>query len=204
GQAFPATGLLPPNHWAYHRPSRPPAYDPEAARRLLAAARGPGAPPLHLTYKSSTDEQARLIAQVIARQLARVGIRLTLRSYEWGTFYGDIKAGRFQLYCLTWTGVVEPDLLYYVLHSHAVPPRGANRNHYANPEVDRCLEAARTTLDPEARRRLYARVQEIAARDLPFVPLWHPRHYAVVNRRVRGFRLTPNIDFAAFARVALR
>jgi len=203
GQALAATGLLPPDHWAYRSPTELPTYDPARARRLLAAARGADAPPLRLEYKSSTDETARLIAQVIAQQLTRVGIELTLQSFEWGTFYGDIKAGRFQLYCLTWTGVVEPDLYYYILDSHAVPPAGANRNRYINPVVDRLLEEARTTLDEGRRRTLYGEVQEIAAHDLPYIPLWHPRHFAVVNRRVHNFRLTPNIDFARLATVHL-
>lgn len=203
GQAIPATGLLPPDHWAYRAPTELPAYDPARARRLLAAARGKDAPPLSLEYKSSTDETARLIAQVIAEQLRRVGIELTLQSFEWGTFYGDIKAGRFQLYCLTWTGVVEPDLYYTILDSHAVPPLGANRNRYTNPAVDRLLERARRTLDEQRRHALYGEVQEIAARDLPYIPLWHPRHFAVVNRRLHNFRLTPNIDFAAFASVTV-
>ncbi len=203
GQATPATGLLPPDHWAYRRPTEVVSFDPARARRLLAQARGATAPPLELEYESSTDETARLIAQVIAEQLSRVGIHLTLRSFEWGTFYGDIKAGRFQLYCLTWTGVVEPDLYYYILDSHSFPPRGANRNHYHNPQVDTLLEQARRTLDVARRRLLYGEVQEIAARDLPYIPLWYPRHFAVVSRRVEGFRLTPNIDLAALARVHL-
>jgi len=204
GQAVPATGLLPPDHWAYHRPAALPSFDPDHARRLLAEVRGVGAPPLKLEYKTSTDETARLVAQVIAHQLAQVGIDVSLRSYEWGTFYGDIKAGRFQLYCLTWTGVVEPDLYHYLFHSHSTPPEGANRNRYADPEMDAALEAARATDDPERRRGYYATVQDLAARDLPYIPLWHPSHYAVVNQRIEGFRLTPNIDFADFANVRLR
>jgi peptide/nickel transport system substrate-binding protein len=204
GQAIPATGLLPPDHWAYHRPAKLPGYDPARARALLAAARGAGAAPLRLEYKTSTDETARLVAQVIAQQLAEVGVDVDLRSYEWGTFYGDIKAGRFQLYCLTWTGVIEPDLYHYLFHSRSIPPDGANRSHYANPTMDAAIDAARATLDPEARRCCYATVQDLAAVDLPYIPLWHPLHYAVVNRRVAGFRLTPNIDFADFANVRLR
>jgi peptide/nickel transport system substrate-binding protein len=204
GQATRATGLLPPGHWAYHRPAELPVYDPSRARTLLIEARGADAPPLHLEYKTSTDETARLVAQVIARQLAAVGIGVSLHSYEWGTFYGDIKAGRFQLYCLTWTGVVEPDLYHYIFHSRSIPPEGANRNHYANPDMDAALEAARTTDDLDQRRDRYAAVQDMAARDLPYIPLWYPSHYAVVNRRVEGFRLTPNIDFALFAKVRCR
>jgi peptide/nickel transport system substrate-binding protein len=204
GQAVPATGLLPPDHWAYHRPADLPSYDPGRARALLTEARGTAAPPLRLEYKTSTDETARLVAQVIAQQLADVGVQVELHSYEWGTFYGDIKAGRFQLYCLTWTGVVEPDLYHYIFHSQSTPPAGANRGHYANPAMDAALDAARLTLEPTQRRRYYATVQDLAATDLPYIPLWHPLHYAVVNRRVEGFRLTPNIDFADFANVRLR
>jgi peptide/nickel transport system substrate-binding protein len=43
---------------------------------------------------------------------------------------------------------------------------------YANPEVDRLLQEARSTLDEEERIDLYRQVHEILAEDMPSVPLY--------------------------------
>lgn len=202
GQATLATGLLPPWHWAYEPQVRRYPYDPERAKRLLDEAgypipHGPG--PRYrftLTYKTTTSDLARAVGEVLQEQLGRVGIQLTIRTYEWGTFYADVKSGNFQLYLLTWVGIVDPDIYHhYTFHSGSVPPKGANRGHYVNPELDRLIERGRTTLDQEERKRIYSQVQKLVAEDLPYVSLWHPRSLAVLRERVHGFRLYPSGDF---------
>ena len=77
-----------------------------------------------LTYKTSQNEEGRRIAEVIQEQLRQVGVAIDIRSFEWGAFFGDIRAGNFQLYALTWVGVTEPDIFHYVLHSQSTPPAG--------------------------------------------------------------------------------
>jgi peptide/nickel transport system substrate-binding protein len=130
-----------------------------------------------------------------------VGIRVRIVSHEWGTFFADIRSGNFQVTALTWVGIADPDYLHYIFHSASVPPHGANRGAYANPEVDRLLEAARGTADREARRALYGRVQQILAEDLPYVFLWHEVRWAALKADLRGFRLLPAGDFSALREV---
>ena len=50
--------------------------------------------------KTSNDEGTRLLAAVLQQQLAKVGIALDLRSYEFATFYSDVTRGAFQMYSL--------------------------------------------------------------------------------------------------------
>lgn len=207
GQARPATGLLPPGHWAYTGDVATYPYDPARARALLDAAGFPDPegpePRFALSYKTSRNELTRRIGEVLQEQLSRVGIAVTVRSYEWGTFYGDIKRGNFQLYTLSWVGVSDPDIYHYVFHSDSVPPAGANRGRYANPELDDLLDKARAATDRKARKALYARVQQIVARDLPYVSLWHPDAVLVRDRRLTGFELTPTGDYTSLARARL-
>ena len=205
GRAVLATGLLPPGHWAYAPDVPRYGYDPAEARRLLAEAAGPerGGRPLRLTYKIPTVELSRTIGEAIQEQLAALDVRLDLRSYEWGTFYADIKNQNFQLYALSWIGIIDPDIYYYAFHAASLPPRGANRNRYRNPEVDRLLDLGRTTLDREARRAVYRRVQQIVAEDLPVIPLWHGRILAAHRPHVHGFRLSPAGDFTPLKDVTL-
>lgn len=205
GRGVLATGLLPPGHWAYAGDVPRYPYDPERARRLLAEALGPegAARPLPLTYKTAALEQSKALGEVLQEQLARVNIRLDIRSYEWGTLYADIKNGTFQLYALGWIGITDPDIYYHAFHTASLPPKGANRNRYRNPALDRLLDLGRATLDRDGRRAIYRDVQRIVAEDLPYVPLWHSRIFAAHRRHVAGFRLYPAGDFTPLARVTL-
>ncbi|RMD71791.1 MAG: ABC transporter substrate-binding protein, partial [Gammaproteobacteria bacterium] len=183
GAAREASAMLPPEHWAGNPdlPSYP--YDPAKARALLQG-RSPS-----ITYKTSSDPFRLRLATVIQHQLAQVGIRVDLRSYDWGTFYGDIKAGRFQMYSLSWVGIKTPDIFRYVFHSASIPPRGANRGRFSDPEVDRLIEAAEAAPTLEAQALLYRKLQRLLWEALPYVPLWYEDHVFAARRGVSGYTI---------------
>jgi peptide/nickel transport system substrate-binding protein len=210
GQARVAHSFLPPEHWAHT--TRVLEYEnlPSRARALLDAAGwrdpdgdGPN-PRLTLSYKTTTDDLARRIAEAIAAQLGAVGIALDVRSYDWGTFFADVRSGNFQLYALQWVGIGDPDMLRHVLHSSMVPPAGNNRGGYSDPATDRLTEEARWTIDPARRRALYAKVEQRSARLLPFIPLWWPDRVVVSGSRVIGFEAHPSGDLAGLLATELR
>ncbi|HEY0593703.1 MAG TPA: ABC transporter substrate-binding protein, partial [Thermoanaerobaculia bacterium] len=60
-----------------------------------------------------------------------------------------------------------------------------------NPEVDRLLVQARSTMDQAQRKQLYQQVQEILARDLPYVSLFHRANIAVMKGGLTGFQMYP-------------
>ncbi|MGQ4807996.1 Heme-binding protein A [Candidatus Entotheonellaceae bacterium PAL068K] len=210
GLARPANGLLPAGHWAYTAQVPRYPFDPDLATQLLDAAGFPDPdgdgpqPRFRLVYKTSQDDLGRGIAEVIQEGLRRVGIAIDIRSYEWGTFYGDIRAGNFQLYALTWVGVTEPDMLYDVFHSQSMPPAGANRGRYRNSRLDRVLAQARRVLSLEARRDLYHEAQRIIATELPYIPLWHQTNVAVLRTTFTNYHLSPSGDFRVLRAVRWR
>jgi peptide/nickel transport system substrate-binding protein len=210
GQARLATGMLSPDHWAYEASVETYDHDPRRAVELLEAAGytdpdGDGPRPrLALEYKTSNDEFVRRRAAVFQEQLRQVGVELEVRTYEWATFYEDIRAGRFQVFSLTWTGVDDPDWYRFRFDSESIPPRGANRSRYRNPDLDHLLEAGSRETGMDLRRRIYSEVQRILADDLPEIPLWHRDEIAVIKRDLEGFRLTPNGDFAVLGEMRRR
>ncbi len=197
GQARPASGLLPPQHWAYNGKVRRYDYRPARARHLLDRAglhdpdgAGPR-PRFTLNYKTTTQELPRRVAEAIAAQLERVGIRLSIETYEWGTFYHDIRRGSFHLYSLQWVGLADPDIYRRIYHSQMTPPAGNNRGRYRNKLMDRLTERAAACGRPERRKLIYGRVQRLAARRLPMIPLWWPDRIVVTNWQLDGFRPDP-------------
>ena len=201
GLASPADGILSPHNWAYEKDVKTFEFDRKKASQLLDEeglkdpdGDGPDVR-FKLTLKTSTDQLRRRIAETLQQQLKEVGIGIDIRSYEWGTFYSDIKAGNFQLYTLSWVGITDPDVLYYIFHSSSIPPHGANRGRYKNPRIDSLIEEGRTTVDISIRTMIYRKVQKILAADLPYVSLWYTKNVAVMDRSVHGFVVYPAGDF---------
>ena len=195
GAARPAAALLLPEHWAGNPALPQIPYDPAKSRALLRAEGYDSAHPLVLHFKTSTDPVRLRIATVIQQQLADVGIVMKLSSYDWGTFFGDIKAGRFQMYSLMWVGINTPDIFRYAFHSESLPPEGANRGRLTDVVLDRLIEAAEqgATLEQQAQR--YRQVQARLLAQLPCVPLWYEDHVAAIRRGINGYRLATDGNY---------
>ena len=208
--AIPANGLISPLNEAYDDdlPSWP--YDPARAKQLLdeAGFRDPdGDGPMtrfRLSYKTTNIDLRRRIAEALKEQLQQVGIELEIRSYEFGTFFSDVKKGNFQLYSLAWVGIHDPDIQHQIFHSASVPPNGDNRGHYANAEVDRLLDQGRVTIDARERKRIYGAAQRLIAQDLPYVPLWWQKNIVAKKTNVQSFIPYPDGDLISLKQVSLR
>jgi peptide/nickel transport system substrate-binding protein len=202
GQAHPADGPLPKTSWAYEREISRYEYDPQNAERLLDAAGFRRRPEnsgmrLKLTLKTTTEESSRLLAAVLQEQWRKVGIDLDVRPLEFATLFSDMAQGNFELYTLQWIGANnDADTFFrYIFDSKMIPPAGANRGHYRNPEVDALLEQARVESDQEKRRALFSKIQKIIAVDLPYVSLWFMDNVSVHRNRISGVQLSPTGDY---------
>ncbi len=188
--ARPAAGILTPDHWAGAGNLSGVLYDPKRARALLAQAGYSGQNPLRVVYKTSTNSVRLRIATIIQSQLAQVGIQVEIRSYDWGTFYADIKAGNFQMYSLAWVGIKNPDIFRYVFHSASVPPRGANRGRFNNRRADRLIEAAEAETELNAQARYYRQLQALVLKELPYIPLWYEDQIFVTRTSIRNYSVS--------------
>ena len=209
GHAVRSRSLLSPRNPAHDATVPLVEHDPARARELLDSAGLPDpdgdgpAPRVTLELKVSNDPKAVDNARAIRAQLAEVGIAVNLRSLEWGTFYGDVTVGNFQLTSLRWIGVTDPDFYFDLYHSSRQPPLGRNRGRFADPRLDALVESGRQTLDPERRREIYSRVQHLVADELPYVSLWHTHDVSVVHRRVAGYRSHPKAGFQSLRHATL-
>lgn len=188
GSAIEASALLPPDHWAglalpYIQ------YNPEKARLLIREAGYVGGKRPSLVYKTSSNPFRIRLATVIQTQLQDVGIDVELRSYDWGTFYGDIKAGRFQMFSLSWVGIKTPDIFRYVFHSDSVPPNGANRGRFFDTTTDQLIDSAETATDLESQAKYYQQLQAHLLSSLPYVPLWYEDHVFAARKGINGYTL---------------
>jgi peptide/nickel transport system substrate-binding protein len=199
GHAQPALSLLPASHWAWSGDVARYDYDPVRAERLLDEAGYPRADSgirFHVTMKTSNLEDSRLLAAVLQQQLAKVEIALDLRSYEFATFYSDVTRGAFQMYSMRWVGIEQPDIFSLAYSTANFSPKGANRGHYSNAQLDTLLDDAAQSEDAARRRADYVEAQQILARDLPALNLWYRDTIVVHNKRLTHVVATPSGSYA--------
>lgn len=189
GAAVLARGLVPPSIDLAPRDLPALAHDPAWARAVLASHGGRGA---RLVLVTSTDRLRVGIARAIAQSITDAGIPTEVRTFEFATFLARLSAGDFDLATSIAPEIADPDVLRWYLHGDALPPRGANRARFRDARIDQLLDRGLATTDREARRAIYGEVEAIAAREMPYLPLWHEDHVTVTSVRARGF--SPSAD----------
>ncbi len=199
GQATLAAGVIPPTNWAYEPNVPQYALDLSRAEHLLDSAglpRRPGGLRLHLTLKTSTEEQARLIGAALQDQWRRAGIDLEVRPLEIATLLSDAIKGNFQITLLRWVGANnDPDFFDFAFSTRRIPPDGANRGRYRNSQIDALTAQIRAEPDRAKRKILCSQVQKILATDLPYLPLWFNDAVSVHRRSLGDLALSPSGDF---------
>jgi len=153
---------------------RAAAYDPAAAKALLAEAGWrPGADGV-LVKDGRRFEfgilnfagPSRDMAVVYQDYLKRIGIAARLDTVDFPTLWGvRFHPGKFEALSFLWPSGFYPDPgvgLYPFLCANS-------RSGYCGAELDALIIKGRSTLDPKERARIYATVQEVFARDLPFI-----------------------------------
>jgi peptide/nickel transport system substrate-binding protein len=194
-----ASGLLPPNHWAYEPDVKKYGYDPEKAEKLLDAAgfsRKSDGVRFQVTLKVSTEEQARTLGAALQEQWRKIGVKLEVHPEEIATLFSDLGKGQFQISYLRWVGANnDPDVFELVFNSKRIPPDGPNRGRYRNAQVDALTDGIRTEMNREKRKELCSEVQKIVAEDLPYIPLWYTDVVSVHRKSLGEIELTPTGDY---------
>ncbi len=169
--------------------SRTYKYDLKKAQSILEKQ---GWKQKKIQIKTSSNQEVVSYAKVIAEGFRKAGFQVELKSYEWGTFYGDLKKGHFQLSLLRWIGAFDPDIYRLAFHSLEIPPYGRNRGFYINKKLDTLLTAGQKEFDLQPRKQIYKKVQQIVSKDLPIIPLWHNQQTAIIKKDIEGYFLPAN------------
>jgi peptide/nickel transport system substrate-binding protein len=160
--------LLTPAHFGYIEGLEWYGYDPEKAKALLTEAGVGNGVEIEIITSPRFDQR---IVQAIQQQLSDVGITLNIAMSDMATFlgrrraepegFGDTAFGRWSCACQDADGV-----LYAMFHSDSVWSK------YANPELDKYLEAGRSTLDEVERIAAYTEAHRIIFEEAPSIPLY--------------------------------
>ena len=138
--------------------------DLEKAKKLLAEAghpNGQGIPELVLIYPTGGRYlMGEAVAEYVAQQFGKVGVRVKLSPGEYGAWLAQMRDKKsYDLGMIGWGGggrFEVGDTMFFQFHS------GSPFSWLNSPDFDQLLERARETMDPEARKQLYWKAQELA------------------------------------------
>jgi peptide/nickel transport system substrate-binding protein len=129
-------------------------------------------------------------AQVIAAQLRRVNVEVSIEQVEYGLWLDRLgKTKDMPLTINATGGWADPDpYLYGRFHS-----KGFNQANWNEPEVDALLEQGRATVDPAGRKAIYDQLQRMLADEkVPYVWLYTPDLFDITQTSVQGFWQHPS------------
>ena len=203
GTGLVATQFQPPSLWGYNREIKDFDHSPARAQELLRQAgltRGLSEitwedgkkEPLVFWYMSRSRPyfpNPKEIAEAMAADLARAGIKAELQTTEWAVYLDKRKNGQMPLYMLGWTGDNgDPDnfLCYFFCALGA-----AREGFYANkPLADLLLRAQTVTSQPE-RAKLYRQAEQMLRDDVARLFIANNQPPLAFSKKVRGYVPNP-------------
>jgi dipeptide transport system substrate-binding protein len=196
GTGVPATNPIPPTMWSYNKAIKDDAFNPEEAKKLLAAAGlkdGFATDLWAMPVQRPYNPNARRIAELMQADLAKVGIKAEIKSFEWGEYRKRMQAGEHQMGMLGWTGDNgDPDnFLNTLLGCSAAKNNGSNVAKFCYQPFEDLVQKAKVVSNPAERTKLYEQAQVIFKQQAPWFTIAHAVQIKPVRKEVIGFKLSP-------------
>ncbi len=190
GLGVPILSDVHPDSAAYNRELKPFAYDPAAAKALLAEAGwidtdgdglldherdGKRVPfRFSVSYYANSPEWDNTLA-IFRSELQAIGIELEAKSYEWKELLRIYEDRDFDAVVGTWGMSFDLDF-YQLWHSSQIDtPQGSNHCGFNNPEVDRLAVELRAEFDAGKRNAIAGRIQAIIHEEQPYTFFMSPK-----------------------------
>ena len=189
-----AVNAMPPTQWSYDETIKDAAYNPEKAKELLRAAGVKEGTELTLwamPVQRPYNPNAKLMAEMLQSDWAKVGIKVKIVSYEWGEYLKRTKNGEHDISLIGWTGDNgDPDNWLGTLYSCAAIG-GNNYSMWCDEKYDQLIKAAIATTDKGQRTDLYKQAQQYLKQQVPITPIAHSTVNQPLRAEVQDFHVSP-------------
>lgn len=195
GRAKVAKNPIPPSLWSYNNEIKPISQDLDKAKKLLAEAGfkdGFETELWTLPVSRPYNPSGKKMGEMMQADLAKIGIKVKLVSYDWPTYLEKARIGEHQLMQIGWTGDNgDPDNFMNVLLGCAAVQAGSNYSRWCYKPFDDLITKAKQVPDQKKRAELYKKAQTIFKDQAPWVPLAHAKVYRAMAQGVKGYRIHP-------------
>jgi peptide/nickel transport system substrate-binding protein len=182
GNAIRTATPLTPKHFGFDPAFAPVKQDVDRAKKLLADAGFPQGLELTLNSPDGRYLKDKEVAEAVAGQLTKAGIRTRVRTHEWTTYLNQYvyphKAN--PMYFIGWGNTTwDADGTIGALFRSGNP-----QSNYHNPDYDGMIDEAQTSVDSKRRAELYSKAQRMLIDDGAVLPLYQQMDLYGVNKRV--------------------
>jgi dipeptide transport system substrate-binding protein len=195
GNAVIAKNPIPPTIWSYSKKTVDYDYSIDKAKALLKEAGFPNGFEIELAtlpVSRPYNPNGKKMGELMQSDLAKVGIKAKLVSYDWPTYLAKAKKGDTELLQMGWTGDNgDPDNFLFTLLSCAAVEGGSNYSKWCDPEFDKIVTEAKTTSDLKKRTALYEKSQAVFKKKAPWVTIAHSKTFRALRKNVTGFKVDP-------------
>ena len=176
GKGEPLRGFVSPAHFGAGKGDGNGdriSYDPEAARQLLAEAGHAGGLTLDVDCPTRLPDEAEHLTEVLARQLALVGVTLNVHIHEEREDYAHmVRRKDIRDLCVFDSSPMSTfRVLYEKIDSRVA---GAWWQGYRNENVEALIDKGRRTVDTQEREALYREAYHLLQQDPPWLTLYNP------------------------------
>lgn len=190
-----AINPYPPTMWGYNPDVSIYSYSPDKARELLAEAGYPNGFETTLWTLPVTrpfNPNGMKMGALMQQDLAKVGIKVTLQAYDWGTYLEKIMNGEHDMAQLGWTGDNgDPDNFLNTLLSCNSVTKGSNNSRYCKNDFEQLIRQAREISDQSQRDKIYQQALTILSEDEPIIPIAHSRVFRGLRSNIQGYVMDP-------------
>ncbi len=142
-----------------------------------------------LVYPQGSEDYTAL-ALFLKDSYAKAGVQLIPKPTEWSVMLDLLDKKDFEAISLGWSASLESDL-YQIFHGDQTKNNGDNFVNYSNPELDKLIEKARSTMDEAKRMPLWQEAERILYRDQPYTFLTRSKSLVLVDERMKNVKVTP-------------
>jgi ABC-type transport system substrate-binding protein len=162
-----------------------PTLDPEKAKKLVKEY----GKPIKLTLSINAAPESQMVSQALQQMWKKVGIETEIVPLEQVQLVRTAAARDYQVMLYRWAGGADPDKnVHQFFHSKGT----VNRTAMNNPELDKLLDEGRATTNQAERLKIYRQINNLLARELPYMYLWYFDNVALVNPSVKGLVPVPD------------
>ena len=139
------------------------------------------------------NPNARRIAELMQADLAKIGVKAEIKSFEWGEYRKRLQAGEHQIGMLGWTGDNgDPDnFLHTLLGCDAAKPGGGNTAKWCDKAFDDLVTEGEGHERPEGAHRALRKAQVVFKEQAPWFTIAHAVQLKPVRKEVVDFKLSP-------------
>lgn len=173
-------------------------YNPEKAKELLAEAGYPDG----FTLKVWTNESQNRIdlAEILQNNWGAIGVDVEVSIMEFATLMAEYSKGIHEVVICAFAPTGKDGQFYYP-YMHSTGPFRRNYAGIRNPEIDKLMETAQSTLNAEDRAAKYAEVIDILREEVYMIPLHNSENIFGVRSTLTNFEPNPvGLPRVAFVR----